>query len=80
MGAVMPKEIKGLSSRKPPVPSDSYADIDDRPRRLQPIVARVDEMIRKSIPDLQYAVKWKRRTTATPIWVGSSSSSRTTSP
>ncbi|HEU4797564.1 MAG TPA: DUF1801 domain-containing protein [bacterium] len=27
--------------------------------RLQPIVERVDRLIRKTIPGLQYAVKWK---------------------
>ncbi|MBV8463802.1 MAG: DUF1801 domain-containing protein [Acidimicrobiales bacterium] len=27
---------------------------------LQPIVTRLDESIRMVIPDLQYAVKWKR--------------------
>jgi len=27
---------------------------------LQPIVRRVDELIRETIPDLQYAIKWKK--------------------
>ncbi|NLT26275.1 MAG: DUF1801 domain-containing protein [Microbacteriaceae bacterium] len=27
---------------------------------LQPIVARLDELIRETLPDLQYAVKWKK--------------------
>jgi len=60
----MPKSIKGNATRKPPEPSDSHADIDEWiPRlmpHLQPIVERLDRSIRKAIPKLQYAVKWKR--------------------
>ena len=52
------------SSRKPPEPSDSHAEIDDWMRRvmpdLNPIVAHLDGTIRKAIPGLQYAVKWKK--------------------
>lgn len=60
----MAKAPKAESTRKPPVPSDSHADIDDWMRRvmpdLQPVVARLDEVIRKALPGLQYAVKWKK--------------------
>jgi hypothetical protein len=46
------------------VPSDSHGDIDDWIRRvmpdLHPIVERVDELIRETVPGLQYAVKWKK--------------------
>src|SRR5688500_18981208 len=60
----MEKARKGESTRKPPVPSDSHADIDDWMRRvmpdLQPIVKRLDEMIRKAHSEAQYAVKWKK--------------------
>jgi hypothetical protein len=46
------------------LPSDSHADIDDWMRRvmpdLQPIVKRLDEMIREAHPGAQYAVKWKK--------------------
>ena len=60
----MPKAIKGNASRKPPEPSSSHSDIDDWSRRqmphLQPIVQRLDESIRATVPGLQYAVKWKR--------------------
>lgn len=60
----MDKAPKGLATKTPPVPSDSHAEIDDWMRRLmpdlQPIVKRLDEMIRDAIPDLQYAVKWKK--------------------
>jgi hypothetical protein len=55
---------KGTSTRKPPEPSDSHVEIDDWMRRimpdLQPIVARLDELIRDELPGLQYAIKWKK--------------------
>jgi hypothetical protein len=60
----MPKAPKPSSTRKPPVPSDSHADIEDWIRRvmpdLHPTVKRLDELIRKTIPGLNYAVKWKK--------------------
>ena len=55
---------KGNTGRKPPVPSANHSDIDDWCRRLvpdlQPIVKRLDESIRATVPGLDYAVKWKR--------------------
>ena len=55
---------KPNSTRKPPKPSESHADIADWMRRvmpdLHPIVTQLDETIRKTIPGLQYAVKWKK--------------------
>ena len=60
----MPKGPKPGSSRKPPVPAESRADIEDWIRRampdLHPVVERVDELIREALPGLQYAVKWKK--------------------
>lgn len=60
----MDKARKATSSRKPPAPSDSHAEIDDWMRRvmpdLQPIVQRLDEMIREALPGAQYAIKWKK--------------------
>jgi hypothetical protein len=60
----MPKAIKGNASRKPPEPATDHSDIDDWIRRqmphLQPIITRLDETIRATIPRLHYAVKWKR--------------------
>ena len=60
----MQKSRKPNSTRKPPVPADSHADIEDWIRRvmpdLHPIVERLDESIRETIPGLQYAVKWKK--------------------
>jgi hypothetical protein len=52
------------SSRKPPDPSESHADIDDWMRRvmpdLHPIVTHLDASFREAIPGLRYAVKWKK--------------------
>lgn len=60
----MPKAPKPDSTRKPPVPADSHAAIDDWMRRvmpdLQPVVERLDEMIRETLDGLQYAVKWRK--------------------
>ena len=60
----MDKARKGASTRKPPVPSESHAEIDDWMRRvmpdLQPIVTRLDDMIRATLSGTQYAVKWKK--------------------
>lgn len=66
----MAKAHKADSSRKPPTPSDSHAELDEWIRRqmpdLNPIVRRVDELIREIIPGLQYAVKWKKAYYGTP--------------
>jgi hypothetical protein len=60
----MAKPRKPNAARKPPVPSDSHADIEDWIRHvmpdLQPIVKRLDELICETVPALQYAVKWKK--------------------
>ena len=60
----MEKQRKPNATRKPPVPSESHADIEAWMRRLMPdlhpIVERLDGLIRETIPGLQYAVKWKR--------------------
>jgi hypothetical protein len=60
----MAKTRKPSSTRKPPLPSDSHADIEDWIRRvmpdLRPIVEHLDRSIRETIPGLQYAVKWKK--------------------
>lgn len=60
----MAKAPKPSSSRKPPEPNDSHAEIEDWMGRvmpdLNPIVTRLDKIIRDSIPGLQYAVKWKK--------------------
>ena len=60
----MGKSRKPNTTRKPPEPSDSHADIEDWMRRvmpdLQPMVKQLDELIRETIPGLHYAVKWKK--------------------
>ena len=60
----MAKTRKPNATRKPPVPSESHAEIEDWIRSqmpdLQPIVKGVDELIREMISGLQYAIKWKK--------------------
>jgi hypothetical protein len=60
----MPKEIKGNAGRKPPDPSASHDDIEVWLRRqmpdLQSIVRHLDEEIRATLADLQFAVSRKR--------------------
>jgi hypothetical protein len=60
----MEKTRKPLSSRKPPLPTESHAEIEEWMRRvmpdLHPIVELLDETIRDAIPELRYAVKWKK--------------------
>jgi hypothetical protein len=60
----MAKAPKSSTARKPPVPSDSHTEIEDWIRRvmpdLHPIVKQLDELIRETIPGLQYAIKWKK--------------------
>ena len=61
---------KPLSTKKPPEPSESHAEIDDWIRRvmpdLHPIVETLDASIREAIPHLRYAVKWKKAYYGTP--------------
>jgi hypothetical protein len=60
----MAMQRKASSTRKPPEPSESHIEIDDWMRRvmpdLNPIVTRVDELIRDTHSNLQFAVKWKK--------------------
>jgi len=60
----MAKSSKQNAARKPPEPSASHAETEDWLRRtmpdLQPIVQHLDRLIRKTIPGLQYAIKWKK--------------------
>jgi hypothetical protein len=60
----MDKARKGTSTRKPPEPTDSHAEIEDWMRRvmpdLHPLVRGVDELIRETLSGLQYAVKWRK--------------------
>ncbi len=57
------KTLKPLSAKKPPVPTESHAELDEMIRRkvvpdMQPLVKRLDELIRETVPGLHYAVKW----------------------
>jgi hypothetical protein len=60
----MGKRLKPYTTRKPPVPSESHAEIEDWSRHvmpdLYPIVKQLDESIRETIPGLRYAIKWKK--------------------
>ena len=60
----MKESRKPNTTRKPPAPSDSHADIDDWIRHvmpdLNPVVTHLDKQIRKMYPGLQYAIKWKK--------------------
>ena len=60
----MPKPERKDSARRPPTPSDNHGEIDAWMRRvmpdLHPIVEQLDATIRETIPDLQYALKWKK--------------------
>lgn len=58
------KPGKSGNPRKAPTPTVSHADIDEWLGRqmpdLQPIVERLDGLVRKTIPGLHYAVKWRK--------------------
>lgn len=60
----MAKASKQGTTRKPPEPSESHAEIDDWMRRampdLQPLLERVDASIREALDGLHYAIKWKK--------------------
>src|SRR5690606_21766265 len=57
-------ERKASSTRKPPEPAEGHEVIEDWMRRvmpdLNPLVTWIDETIREVIPDLQFALKWKK--------------------
>ena len=58
------KTPRSSTARRPPVPTDSHAEIEDWIRSvmpgLHPIVQRLDKLIRETIPGLHYAIKWKK--------------------
>lgn len=60
----MPKQRSESTTRRPPAPSDSHAEIDEWMRgvmpAVQPLIERLDGLIRETIPGLRYAVKWSK--------------------
>lgn len=60
----MAKQLKENAARKPPEPLASHAELDkwmgNQIPSLQPIVKRLDGLIRESIPGLQFGIKWKK--------------------
>jgi hypothetical protein len=60
----MAMQRKPTSTRIPPVPAEGHGEIEHWISRvmpdLHPIVESLDGKIRAAIPDLQFAVKWKR--------------------
>jgi hypothetical protein len=60
----MAMQRKPSSTRKPPLPSADYGDVEHWISRvmpdLNPIVESLDRQICEAIPELRYAVKWKR--------------------
>ena len=58
------KPRKPNTTRRPPVPSASHAEIEDWLRHVMPdlhaTVKQLDELICETISGLQYAVKWKK--------------------
>ena len=60
----MPKPMPSGSNRKPPEPTDDHAAIaawiKSAMPNLQPILTHLDGQIRKALPGLKYALKWKK--------------------
>lgn len=58
------KPRNSVTARKPPTPTDSHADVEDWLGRqmpdLQPIVRQLDGLIRETVSELEYAVKWQK--------------------
>ena len=59
----MTKQKKPLSSKKPPVPNNDHTVITEWMEGkimppIKPVVEQIDELIKESIPDLQFSIKW----------------------
>lgn len=58
------KKVSSKGTKRPPEPSSSHAEIDEWMGRqmsdLQPIVKRLDKVIRQAIDEPQYAIKWQK--------------------
>ncbi len=57
-------KTRSSKAKNPPVPTTSHAAIDEWLRGLmpglQPIVKQIDDVIRRTVPGVHYAIKWKR--------------------
>ena len=56
---------KPITTRRPPVPSESHAEVEEWMRRrvipdLQAVVQALAASIRAANPGLRYAIRWKR--------------------
>jgi|SRR5690606_16050236 hypothetical protein len=60
----MKKAPKPLATRKRPEPTDSHAVVeeffDDSMPKVQPLLRKLDRLIRSELKDPQYAVKWQK--------------------
>lgn len=60
----MKKAPKSHTTRKRPVPAESHAVVDewfdDSMPKVQPLLKKLDKMIRAELKDPQYAVKWQK--------------------
>lgn len=59
----MKKQRKPLSTKKPPIPSDDHGIIENWMNNrimqgIQPMVKKIDSLIKETIPNPQYAIKW----------------------
>lgn len=59
----MKKQPKPLSTKAPPVPTEDHSIIEEWIKNqtmpgMHPIIAKIDLLIRKSISNTQYAIKW----------------------
>jgi hypothetical protein len=57
------KARKPITTKEPPVPTDSHAEIEDWMARrvvpdVHPLVELLDDSFRATIPGLRYAIKW----------------------
>jgi hypothetical protein len=56
------KTVKPLSSKKPPVPTESLDSInewiDDSRPKVNPLVKKLDSLVRANLKNPRYAVKW----------------------
>lgn len=59
----MAKQRKPLSTKKPPLPVESHAVIEEwlanhTMPKVRPLVEHIDKLIMKEIPSTQFSIKW----------------------